>query len=452
MTSNEFATPPETGDTKRRQWTAMAWLCSAAAIAYLQRNCLGVAESTIRDDLGLTRTETGWILGSFFWSYALLQIPSGRLADRWGARRTLALYAALWSLATMMLVFAGRGLLSANGSAFELHGELISFALVWMIAARLFGGAAQAGVFPCAAIVVAREVPMENRGFATALLGAFQQVGFVIALLATGPFLIEFGWRTTLLIYSIPGLIWAAAYARSFRERKPADTTTAQRDSDVEESAAAIGEQPAAESDAIQWTELLGNRALWCICGQQFCRAFGYIFYASWFPTFLQETRGVSVVKSGFLTAWTIAAAFVGSMLGGTLSDYILSITGNRRLARQGVAIAGLLMCAGLIFLAYFVENTDLAVAIIAAGSFCAALAGPSAYAATIDMGGRNVATVFAVMNMSGNIGAAIFPIVVPYLLKLPAGWDLVLFLFGGVYAAGAVCWIALGRVDASTE
>ena len=139
-------------------------------------------------------------------------------------------------------------------------------------------------------------------------------------------------------------------------------------------------------------------------------------------------------------------------MLGGTISDLVLTRTGNRRLARQGVAIIGMLLCATFIFAAYFVENTELAVTIISAGSFCASLAGPSAYTATIDMGGRHVATVFATMNMAGNIGAAIFPIVVPYLLDLPGGWDLVLFLFGGLYIVAAVFWMLLKTEKAMFE
>ena len=194
---------------------------------------------------------------------------------------------------------------------------------------------------------------------------------------------------------------------------------------------------------------------MWCICGQQFCRAAGYIFYASWFPTFLQETHGVTVSKSGYLTAMTIIAALFGSLLGGTVSDKILAVTGNRRLARQGVAIVGMFLCAMFIFAAWFVDDPVLAVSIISLGSFCASLAGPSGYTVTIEMGGPHVATVFATMNMAGNIGAAIFPILVPYLLKLPGGWNSVLFVFGGLYLAAMVFWILLkseGTVFDSAE
>jgi MFS family permease len=138
-------------------------------------------------------------------------------------------------------------------------------------------------------------------------------------------------------------------------------------------------------------------------------------------------------------------------MLGGAASDFVLNTTGSRRLARQGVAITGLLGCAVFVFAAYFIEDPRQAVLIISAGSFCAALAGPAGYTTTMEMGGAHVATVCATMNMVGNLGAAMFPVLVPWLLlwRTAGGpptenWDVVLFAFGGVYLLAAGFWLLL--------
>ncbi|HUY88927.1 MAG TPA: MFS transporter, partial [Pirellulales bacterium] len=72
----------------------MVWLCAAAAISYIHRNSIAVAEEAIRVDLGLSKPQMGWVLGSFFWGYALLQIPSGWVGDRFGSRGPLALFSA----------------------------------------------------------------------------------------------------------------------------------------------------------------------------------------------------------------------------------------------------------------------------------------------------------------------------------------------------------------------
>jgi len=142
-----------------------------------------------------------------------------------------------------------------------------------------------------------------------------------------------------------------------------------------------------------------------------------------------------------------LIAIGIGSALAGTVSDRLLLATGDIRVARRSMAVAGMLGCAGLIFSAYFVADPNAVVLVISGGAFCAALAGPSGYATTIDMGGRHVATIFATMNMAGNAGAALFPIAVPLLQAQPGGWDLVLFVFGGVYIIAAGFWFLLDPV-----
>src|SRR5687768_10632985 len=85
--------------TKTR-FIVLAWLCAAAALAYVSRNAIAVAESTVRTDLGLTMQQSGWLMSAFFFSYALCQIPTAQLGQRAGPRHALPLFAAIWSIAT----------------------------------------------------------------------------------------------------------------------------------------------------------------------------------------------------------------------------------------------------------------------------------------------------------------------------------------------------------------
>ena len=59
------------------RYRVLAWLTLAAAFSYVCRNAVGVAESTIREDLGLTLEQSGWFMGAFFWTDAVFQVPSG---------------------------------------------------------------------------------------------------------------------------------------------------------------------------------------------------------------------------------------------------------------------------------------------------------------------------------------------------------------------------------------
>jgi len=121
-----------------------------------------------------------------------------------------------------------------------------------------------------------------------------------------------------------------------------------------------------------------------------------------------------------------------------------LTRTGSRRISRQGLAILTQASSAALVFIAYQFDDVTMAVLIISLGSFCAAGAGPIAYAITIDMGGNHVRPVFSLMNMWGNLGSLVFPLVLPRVVGEgnETNWDLALPMFGLMYAIAGVCWL----------
>src|SRR6476659_8854613 len=83
---------PLTGRPTAVRYRALAWLTAAAGLAYLCRNAIGVPESAIREELGLTIRQSSWFLSAFFWSYAIFQIPSGWFSERFGTRIALSLF------------------------------------------------------------------------------------------------------------------------------------------------------------------------------------------------------------------------------------------------------------------------------------------------------------------------------------------------------------------------
>ena len=116
------------------------------------------------------------------------------------------------------------------------------------------------------------------------------------------------------------------------------------------------------------------------------------------------------------------------------LTDWIWRRTRSLRLSRSGVGACALAICSLLILAAWFVQSPTLAVTLLALGALFAALAGPCAIAATIDIGGSSVPQVFGMMNMCGNLAAAACPVLVGKLFQWTANWNVVLLLFAFVY------------------
>ena len=403
------------------RFIALSGLCIAAVMAYVTRNAIGAAESTVRADLGLTKEQSGWLMSMFFWPYALCQIPGAWLGQKIGPRRALPLFGVLWSIASVGMA-AGQ--------------------FVIMLAMRMFMGVAQAGLVPVCTGVMSRWIPRTGQASASGAFAGFMSVGGVIAAPLTAWLIVGCGWRWAFALYALPGVVWSVWFHAWFRNRpaEHASVNEAERlliDPDQKSESAAA-------STTVPWTQILTSPAMGWICAQQFFRAAGYIFFSTWFATYLQEARGVKLISSGLLTALPLLADVFGSLAGGALSDLVLKRTGSVKLARQGLAIIALSLCAVLTFSAYFCTNVGLIVLVISLGTFCAAVGNPTSCAITMNMGGDYVAPVMSMMNMSGNLGAALFPLAVPWLQNLTGSWDAVLLGFGGLYVAGALCWAML--------
>lgn len=398
-----------------RRYLVLIWFCLAAMIAYIQRMAIGPAEAEIRESLSLSLTEMGWVMSGFYWAYALAQLPAGWLGQRWGSR---------WMLP------ASVGLSAVATAAVGLSATHYDLTAAWFLA-----GICIAGIFPCCVQSVVRWFPADQRAFPSGALGSAMSLGGAISTALTG-WLLQHGddvgiysWRSIFLLYGLPGIVWALTFPLWFRER-PAELATTH-------------ESPVAPSLERAVPEWWSDPRTVLICAQQFLRAAGYIFYATWFPTYLRETRGVSLTEAGVLTSAPLIAIVIGGTIGGWCIDGIERTTGSRRLSRQAVGAISHALCGACVFSAYSLEDARWAVALIAAGSLAFALGSASSYAITMDLGGTHVATLFATMNMSGNIGAAICPVVIAALVP-HIGWSGVLPVFGAIYLGVALCWLFL--------
>jgi MFS transporter, ACS family, D-galactonate transporter len=406
------------------RYQALTWLTLAAALSYLCRNAVGVAESTIREEMGLTLEQSGWFMGAFFWTYAIFQVPSGWFSQRQGTRIGLTAFALGWSVATL-----GIGL--APG--------------FWiLIVAQLVMGIAQAGIFPASCNSIGFWIPLAQRSLACGILTAGMQVGAIAASSLTGALIVPLGWRWVFALFAVPGFLWAISFFKRFRDRPE----QAKQINDSERALIRHGreeenhQRESSPENRTPWFAIIRRPIIWLLCGQQICRAAGYMFFASWFPTFLQETRGVSIKESGYLQGLVLAGTLIGCLLGGIVTDWIWRRTKSLRLSRSGVGASVLGACALLILAAWFVQRSSLAVALLALGALFAALAGPCAFSATIDIGRAHVPQVFGLMNMCGNFAAALSPILIGSFFQWTDNWNLVLLLFALVYFTGAVCWI----------
>ena len=390
------------------KYVVLVFLCLITVIAYVQRLGIQSASEPLQSELRLNTEEFGALGSAWLIGYAVMQVPSGFLADRWGSRNALALYAAIWSSLTALA-----GLVPDKWSLLAL----------WTLM-----GMALAGIFPCAAKAIGQWFPDTQKAMASGLLGSCMGFGTAAASFLTSRFLFQWHWtwQATFALYGLVGIVWAGLFAVFIP------------------GGASHRRAGAPAMTRADWRRLATSPSMLLLCGQQFFRAGAMIFFINWFPKFLRESRQLSELQAGNYTFWANLGAMAGGLSGGFFSDWLLRRTGRRRLSRQGIAIAGLSLGGILVAATYFVTDPEIAIGLFTVGAFCATFGGVSGYTVTIEFGGRRTATVFSVMNMAGNFGAALFAYLAGALVQQTGNWDFALGMFIAIFGIDAACWALL--------
>lgn len=412
------------------RYFVLAALCVITFINYVQRNSIAGMVEPVTRALRTDDSAIGTAASCFFIAYALFQIPSGWLAHWWGARRALTAYSVGWSLAT-----------AAMGVSFTVWG---------LYAARTVQGILQAGIFPCATLIMASWLPQSRRAFASALLNSFMLIGGAVVNNLNGFLLAPLGWRPLLFAYTLPGILWAAFFYFWFRNRpdEHASVNRAER-SIIEAGRHVDSSKPARVS--YPWLAILLSLPLWLICTQQFFRAGAARFTDQWLPRYLaanplkhikdENRRKAQANHLASLPPW---AGVVGGLFGGLISDFVLKRTGSRRAARNGVAIISLGLTIFCYLPIFWLDDAVAQVVFFSLGAFISYFAAPCAYALSMDVGGKSLPVVFGAMNMIGNFGAAAMAGIVPRLNAWTGSWQTSLIVFVATHAVALACWLVL--------
>lgn len=419
-----------------------------AVLLYLDRICLSTASTAIEKDLALETWQMDWLLGAFFWTYAFAQLPAGWLGDRFGARWILTAYIILWSLSTGLMGIA--------------NGWAAIFAL------RLFCGLFEAGAYPVAAGIVRRWTPPNKRGIASSIVAVGGRLGGAIAPILTIQLMLiwTFGsqwwdldpaaiaappsWRPVMILYGVIGIAIAFVFLRFFRDtpREHPKTNSAERayidGVDLETTDAAIIEAQYGNSqhgksnsdsitskttgvssssipdnrsvNRIPLREMLGSFSLWMVCLVQFVSNLGWAFLITKMPQYLREVHSTSQSSIGWLQSAPLIAGTLGLLAGGLFTDWSTVLFGLRW--GRAIALSAARVIVALAFLTASSIHTSYQASIcLAVVGFATDLGTPACWAYGQDVGRKYAGSVVGWFNMWGNVGAAISPVLLGYIV-----------------------------------
>lgn len=414
----------------RRVWVVV-FLFTLGVINYMDRVALSVAAQPIAREFNLTPVDLGFLFSSFLWTYLLCLLPVGALVDRFGPRKVNAGGIALWSLATI-----------ATG---------LAWSYVSLVGTRLAMGMGEATTFPAAARMIRQWIPARERGVVNAVFNNGAFAGPAFGAIFVGWLVSEWGWRTSFLIVGSIGFIWLAAWLIAYDlPERVGWITPEERDLILAERDGGAAAPPSVSfiGAPVGFLDLLGCRSQWGVALTQGCIVYTQYLFLTWLPTYLQQTKGITVLKAGLYTAIPYALAVLLSSLLGYFSDRMLAGQTLRLGGRRTMIVAALLVSA-VILLAPVVSDVWVILGLITITLTGLSTAGAMNFALLSDLLAEpaHVGKSMSIVVVGGNTFGISAPIVTGFVLSATGNFDWAFGIAGLLMVAGATIAMTMTRV-----
>lgn len=438
--SDTISTSSASMKATHTRYGVMAMLFFMTAMNYADRSTLSITGVAIQQTLGLSSITLGYLFSAFAWTYVLAQIPGGRLLDRYGSKRVYAVSFGLWSALTFTMGFV-MGLPAAMG-------------ITALFVLRILIGIAEAPAFPANSRVVATWFPASERGTTSALFTSSSYFAKVIFAPLMGWITQTFGWQYVYLLMGTLGFVMMLAWLKLIHEPRQHPRMNAAELAYIEQGGAVVdmdslentqckkGQQGSVKTwPAIR--EIVSNRMMAGIFLGQYCVTTLTYFFLTWFPIYLVQDRGMSILKAGIIAAIPAIAGFLGGVLGGVVSDWLLRRGYSLTAARKIPLVSGMLLCTSMIICNYI--DTEWLVVAIMAASFFGKGFGAQGWGVMSDVVPKEASGLAgSLFNGFGNIAGIVTPIIIGYLVSDAGNFSIAL-MFIAAHALGAIlCYLIL--------
>jgi MFS transporter, ACS family, D-galactonate transporter len=382
----------------RRRWGVALLLGFGVLVNYFDRVNLSVSRDALQDAFGLSAVMFGYLSSAYNWSYALLQLPSGLLLDRFGVRRVGIVSTMIWSIASFAAAISG-----GIGALF---------------ASRLLLGIGEAPTFPAYAKATGYWFPKNERSLATAIFDSMAKFSSAIGIPILGLLLLHFGWRWNFAATGVISILFLALFYGFYRN--PSEDkllSSIEREYIIRGGAQLEDRVRAAKGAPLAY--LLRQRQVWgLVLG---FASYNYSFYLllTWLPSYLSTTHHIDLLHSAVYTSvpWGIATV-LDLAVGGWLVDAMIQRGRNPVRVRQSILIGGTALGLG-IFGAAHAQSTVSAVLWISLCIGGLSAASPVGWSIpSLIAPKESVGTLGGILNFGNQVAGIAAPIVTGYVVQ----------------------------------
>jgi ACS family glucarate transporter-like MFS transporter len=391
------------------RWAIVSLLFFVTAINYADRTVLSIAGPALARSLDLNSISMGYIFSAFGWSYVLAQLPGGWLLDRFGSRRIYAISLFIWSFFTFITGFVG------FFTGFT--------AVVVLFILRFLLGIAEAPAFPANSRITVAWFPTKETGTAAAIFNSAQYFATVLFAPLLGFIVHTYGWKYSFLFMGMVGFVFLIFWLKYVHAPKKSRYINQAELEYITKGGALIEMDHVVKdknnNDAPTWkylSQLLRNRMFIGVYLAQYCINAITFFFITWFPVYLVQSRGMTILKAGFVAVLPALFGFVGGNLGGIFSDYLLKKGASLSVARKVPIVTGMLLSMSMIFCNY--TGVEWMVVAFMAVSYFGKGIGALGWAVNADTAPKEITGLSgALFNTCGNLSSIVTPIAIGYII-----------------------------------
>nr|EKX3221883.1 MFS transporter [Klebsiella pneumoniae] len=331
--------------TNARYWIVVM-LFIVTSFNYGDRATLSIAGSEMARDIGLDPVGMGYVFSAFSWAYVIGQIPGGWLLDRFGSKRVYFWSIFIWSMFTLLQgfvdIFSGFGIIVA------------------LFTLRFLVGLAESPSFPGNSRIVAAWFPAQERGTAVSIFNSAQYFATVIFAPIMGWLTHEVGWSHVFFFMGGLGIVISFVWLKVIHDPNNHPGVNQKELDYIAEGGALINMDQKSSAQKVPFSvkmgqikQLIGSRMMIGIYIGQYCINALTYFFITWFPVYLVQARGMSILKAGFVASIPAVCGFVGGVLGGVISDWLMRRTGSLNIARKTPIVLGMLLSMTMLMCNY---------------------------------------------------------------------------------------------------
>ncbi len=407
----------------RYKMVAIATL--GTVINYIDRVNISVAGPEIMRDTGWDEGRFGMVLSAFLVGYALLQYPGGVIADRWSARKLLAYSCLGFSLFTALT-------------------PLGQHAFLLLLSLRFLVGACESAAFPSFASFNSKWIPRDEYGRAQTVTVSGASLGQVIAYPTTAWIIYAFDWHTVFYFNAVLGVGWVALWLWYTRDTPREHPAVSPEELEKIES----GMIPKASLAKVPLGVILKAPAVLALIASYMLFVFCIWIFILWFPTYLMQARGFSLLEMGTVGMLPTAAGFLGIIAGGVISDTLLKRGYSSRTARARVPGAFVALSIPFLLVAVTISSAALAVGFFVVFYFVVSLSIAGYWALPLELNPRAVGAISGVMNGSGNLAGIFGPVTAGWMVAETGSWVQPFYLVAVLLALSSLVYMFLISTD----